>query len=64
MHTQDGQTGIEQYKQAEPCAVTVGSMHNTAGFVGKEAEGLVVMTMKKYWMFSHLYGYGPQMNHQ
>lgn len=41
----------------------VGSMHNTAGFVGKEAEALVVMNMKKYCMFSHVYGSGPQMNH-
>lgn len=63
MYTQEGQTGIEQYKQTKPCAGMVRSMHNTAGFVGKEAEALVVMNIKRYWMFSQLYSPGPQMNH-
>lgn len=62
MYTQEVQTGIEQYKQTKPCVGMVRSMHNTADFVGKEAAVLVVMNMKKHWMFSHLCAPGPQMN--
>lgn len=38
-------------------------MHNTAGFFGKEAEAPVMINTKKYCMFSHLHGPGPQTNH-
>lgn len=48
MYTQVGQTVTEQYKEMKPCAGMVRSMHNTADFVGKEAEALVAMNMNKF----------------